>query len=290
MMTKNIKIPTTYDKEFHIGVNLFNEEKYKAAIPHFEKAYQLNQSYDIHRLLVICYMEAKEYQHAKEILKERYNDYISSHEGRMIYMELLKHTHEFVTTDMFIQDFQTIDPELSHALEFLQRDAEYLYAYHQKAYQDIIEQLRYLERYHYIEQYQILKHAYYLPVKYFRETVIPLLMQKKINIMIRSTLLEDLARLRCHRDVDYLLFNGEVITVIPATLQGIINSKSYVQLEAQIEIELAHQPDIKAILLKELPLIFAVLYPVPEYFIRNTKRFLNAMLYRYGMNDYKEQG
>lgn len=287
-MTKKIQLPKDYNKAFHIGVNFFNEEQYEKAIPPLEEAYHMNQSYDIHRLLVICYMEVNDWKKAKQLFCEKYHDYVSTHDGRIIYLNLLTHTHEFVTAKMFINDFKEIDQELTSFLPALQRDEEYLYSYHQEQYNTLIDQLTTLHDVYYMEQYEIIKQSLYLPVHLFVEYTIPLLTNDHIHIVIRASLLENLQRLGCNRVVPYLLFNGEIIDVVPEKLTNIMNSKSYVQLEAQIEIELAKQPDMKVILLKELPLIFSVLYPVPEQFIRNSKRFLQAMLYRYGMVTKKE--
>lgn len=288
-MTKKIKIPVDYDKEFRIGVNLFNEEKYGEAIQHLEAAYRLNQSFDIHRLLVICYIEHHDFTQAKETIRERLYDYTSDHEGRMIYLSVLKQTHEFVTAHMFIHDYQAIDPELTEQLPLLQRDEEYLYAYHAEKYRHIMEEMHQLATKSPMEQQQIVKNALYLPVKYYKQVVLPLLVSRSVNVLIRAHLLENLHHLDYKKQVSYLLFNGEQITVVPAKLQDMLNSKSYVQLETQIEIELASKPDMKRLLLQELPLMFAILYPYPEHFIHNTERFLHAMLYRYGVLEDKEK-
>ena len=287
-MTQKIELPKDYNKVFHIGINFFNEEQYEKAIAPLEEAYQMNQSYDIHRLLVICYMEVSNFTHAKELFKEKYHDYVSNHEGRIIYIKLLQHTHEFVTAHMFINDFKEIDQELLEYLPLLQRDEEYLSSYHQEEYVELAKQMKTLSEVSYLEQYQRIKRSLYLPVKQFIHCSLPLLTNPHVHIVIRSSLLENLQRLHCKRRISYLLFNGETVEVMPYELQGILNSKSYVQLEAQIEIELDKQPDMKAILLRELPLIFSVIYPLPEHFIRNTRRFLQAMLYRYGMTAQKE--
>lgn len=289
-MVKKIKIPIDYDKEFHIGVNLFNEEKYKEAIPPLEEAYRLNQSFDIHRLLVICYMESHQYGEAKAVLRERLYDYTSNHEGRMIYLRLLIKTHEFITARMFIHEYKSIDAQLVDQLSTIQRDEEYLYSYHQEEYQIIMEQLHQIATKPMAEQQKIVKDALYLPVKYYEKVILPLLVSPQVNILIRAHLLETLHRLGCNRTIAYLLFNGQEVMVIPEELQDMFNSKSYVQLQTQIEIELASKPDMKKLLLKELPLMFSILYPYPERFIHSTHRFLHAMLYRYGVLEDKEEG
>lgn len=288
-MNETLNPLNSYENLFRLGVNAFNEERYNDAINYLEKAYQYNSSYDIHRLLVICHIEIKDYQIAKIILKERFHDYMDTQEGRMLYAKILIYTHEFITARIFIYNFQKTDTHLDELLKDLQRDEEYLYAYHHKEYEQFEKQLLTIEHKSYVDQIQLLKEARFLPYKKYEATIIPLLVKKDFNIILRASLLNDLHQLNCDSTIEYRMFNDKIVSVIPKQLQEIINSRTFVQLEAQIEIELASQPDIRQSLLKELPLIFSVLYPYPEQFILNPKRFLNAMLYRYGIIDKKEE-
>lgn len=262
-MNKPIEFPNNFNGFLNIGKHAFEQEHYVEALANFEAAYELDSNFELNTYLVRALMEMGQPERALTVAREFVPMYLADGRWTALYVNVLLATKHYLKAEKVVANLAETGSPLNKDIMDLFNAAKRVYqSTESRNIRQKSEQLLALGDLPPFEQMQRIPVIEGLT----RDELVPaaqqLLVDQRVTLMIRTSLLENLAQLKITEPLHFLTVKDETITVVPADCGTIYGSEKVQRvLNGVAEDMEKNQPSMAKMVLKTARLHLGCLYP-----------------------------
>ncbi|MDF8367888.1 hypothetical protein [Weissella paramesenteroides] len=250
-------------------------------------AYQLRQTVEVNHLLVTTLIAQGQYQEAQIIADEYLTSYAKEEQSAKTYLNLALHNHYFLNA----WEFLTWLPErLQDKFRFMVVEKEDHYRLNQeKTIQTIARQFYHLSDGDMIEQQKRLLAANKLPLSEYEIGAKFVLRDPFLSQISRTTVLDELRRVKTSDSVEFMDLKGNLNTYIPAELKSLEQDQTYVNILKELDKYTKKLgPDMVHGLREQVHLLLMIAYPQLSIIVQDVTSWVAGLVaetFEYAMPD-----
>lgn len=286
-MSNKIPFPKNYERFIQLGKEATNSNDLKKASAYFLKAYEIRPEFYLNVLLANAYLDSGENDQALSIAIDKKEEYLSCIEFAEIFIQILIQNQKFIEAYCVVNERILLERtgELKKLILMKKkiRQAEQMYQqFEMRKIKLLGDELANLEEHDYYEQLSIVKKAGELPREEFIEMGKKILLNQHINGLVRSSILEEFAKLHVKEPIDFIWRDGKKYQVIPITIGNSLDCGAYQRILLFLEKELVNKNSVLLYnILEEVKAHFSVLYPLADKIVLNPNLWAISYLITY---------
>jgi hypothetical protein len=275
LLTNKIPFPRNYERFIELGHKAVQENNLLEALNFFEKAYTIIPDFSLNYFIVTLHLELGHHKRALEVASEMKEQYYSHWDYRELYIQILIKNNKFTQAHSIINEqILSEQEENTNKLSSLRKKFRYVKLMHQqfepKDNKEVRADLLRLGEYDYCEQFSIVKKVVQLPQEEFIDIGKHILLNNELHNLVRSWVLEEFSSCHYQETLEYLWWDQQKYTIIPATIGNPLDCAAYQRIRLFLEKELLNEDLFLLVeILEELRLHFALLYPMADQVIKN---------------------
>lgn len=258
---------------FRLGLQAMEKDDFMQAISMIDASYKIKPTFEKNKQLAKCYFKNNESMKAYETIRDFYDDYHCCMGDALFLLSVLEDLKFFVPVHQVYAALLERFPE--HRDEIIERERttnilenDYTRS-HQKDIQMMLSICDKMDRSDMdipLMIYVNVKEV--LPLDQYIRTTKDWLVDERMDWMLRTTVLEDYARLGLSQPFPYLAYPNRVVDVVPSELPRSPYHVALFQQVLQACEEIANQrPDVYELVKDEAYIEFACLYPFAHEFL-----------------------
>lgn len=274
-MSNRIPFPKNYERFIQLGKEATNSNDLKKASAYFHKAYEIRPEFSLNVLLVNTYLDIGKNELALSLAMDKKKEYLSRIEFTEMFVQILIQNQKFIDAYCVINERILLERtgELKKLILLKRkvRNTEQMYQKFEMRKIKLLEnELENLGNHDYYEQLFIVKKAGKLPQEEFVAIGKKILLNKQINSLVRSWILEEFAKLHIKEPVDFIWRDFERHQIIPVTVGNCLDCGAYQRILLFLEKELVNRDSILLFdVLEEVKAHFSLLYPLADKVVLN---------------------
>ncbi|MEI5994970.1 hypothetical protein A5880_002558 [Enterococcus sp. 4G2_DIV0659] len=289
-MTNKIPFPKNYERFIELGQESVKQENLNEAVAYFEQAYAIKQDFPLNLVLSNMYLDIGANEQALSLASEMKEQYLAYLDYLELYIQILIKNHKFIHAHSIINERilmeQSGEMKKLICLKKKIRHVELMYQqFEVSKIKELKEELHYLNEHTYYDQLAIAKKAGQLPQEEFIEISKPILLDEQVHNLVRSWVLEELARLHVKEEIAFLWRDNQKYSVIPAVVGPPLDSAAYQRILLFLEKELINDDPILLVdIMEEIRLHFALLYPRADEIIEDPRLWAVSYIISYNQS------
>lgn len=275
------------ENTYQIGLEAFEKGDLDKAITNFMAAYQDKKTFKLNYLLFKALENAGQYDNAGQIADDYVMDYLKDETKFLEYVKVMVLAGQIRKIEMTLGLVKALFPAQQAKRLQVQFEKTLAEVRSPQEVEELKKQFKYLGANDVITQRQIFEKAKLLTITEFETLCQGVLSDPDVHVLIRSAILDELRYLGSEQAVDYLLFEQEIRTFVPADLKELSDYLMYQRLTQLLAADGSVAPDLKQATLAELTLKLQLLYPQLTRPFQDPEKLYRVLL-NHPSNDEKE--
>jgi len=276
-----IDFPDKYDNLMRIGQQALTDHQYSQAKELFERAYELEATFEANTLYVLALSELDMWEEAlhQALLHEK--QYLMNEELATFYFDLLITAKDFLYARKLIASADFPDDFEQAVLLKIQQSEELVGQMRRQKIREIYQLVEKLPFEKPTTQLSYIQEIEQLPYHEFIQTARKLIVLKTVHVLVRAKLLESLVQVKEAAPVAYLTIEGELIEVIPKKMVRPEEQTSYRRIKQMAEAYEREDALMSENLKEEFAMQSAIVYPIYDSYIGNLDKWFKQTVATY---------
>lgn len=275
------------ENAYQTGLEALEKGDLDKAISDFMSAYQDKKTFKVNYLLFETLEKVEQYDNAAQIADDYVMDYLKDEAKFLEYVKVMVLAGQIRKIEMTLELVKALFSAQQAKRFRIQFEKTLAEVRSQKEVETIKKHFKYLGANDVIAQRKIFEDTKLLTIKEFEELCQGPLLDPDVHVLLRSAILDELRYLGSEREVEYLLFTGEVRSFVPATLKELDDYLMYQRLTQLLVADDTVTADLKDATLAEMTLKLQLLYPQLTRPFQEPEKLYRVLLGRPG-DDEKE--
>ncbi|OQO71601.1 hypothetical protein BH747_01865 [Enterococcus villorum] len=284
-----IKFPDKYENLIRLAQKKIVDQEYFQAKDLLQRAYELNATFEANRLLVFCLFEMDEKKEALNQALPHERDYLAEEKAALFYFDLLIQTNDYLYARKLIASSKYSDSFEQSLLTKIQQAENFMSQNERQKLRAIHQDVARLPSMSPMEQLVMIQQMEELPYRDLVQTIKKLIIMPKNHLFARAKMLESLVKVKYNQPISYLTIEDQLIEVVPETLPRPDKQLAYQQLMALAEKYEDQNTQLSALLKEEFTMQCALLYPIYDRYVIDSKKWFADTLRFYAQTDEKKQ-
>ena len=276
-----IDFPDKYDNLMRIGQQALANHQYSQAKELFERAYELEATFESNTLFVLALSELDMWEEAlhQALLHEK--QYLMNEELATFYFDLLITAKDFLYARKLIASADFPDGFEQAILLKIQQAEELVGHMKRQKSREIYQLVEKLPSEKPTTQLSYIQEIEQLPYHEFIQTAKKLIVLKTVHVLVRAKLLESLVQVKEPTPVVYLTIDEELIEVIPKKMVRPEEQTSYQQIKKMAEAYEQEDALMSKNLKEEFTMQSAIVYPIYDSYIGDLDKWFKQTVASY---------
>lgn len=284
-----LDFPDKYENLMRLAQKKLSDQEYISAKELLERAYELKATFEANLLLVFCLFEMDEKKEALNQAHPYEKDYLAEEGTAIFYFDLLIQTNDYLYARKLLASSDYSDLLEQELLNKIQQAENFMSQKERQKIRDILQMVESLPTLCPMEQLKIVQKMEELPYHEYVQTIKKLLVLPEIHLLVRAKLLETLVKLNYNQLISYLTIDHQLTEIYPRTLPKPEEQSVYRQLIMLAEKYEDQNTQLSEILKEEFAMQCALLYPIYDSYVKNSKKWFANTLRIYVSNEEKCQ-
>nr|WP_242543282.1 hypothetical protein [Enterococcus sp. DIV1094] len=264
-----------------IGQQALANHQYSQAKELFERAYELEATFESNTLFVLALSELDMWEEAlhQALLHEK--QYLMNEELATFYFDLLITAKDFLYARKLIASADFPDDFEQAILLKIQQAEELVGQMKRQKIREIYQLVEKLPSEKPTTQLSYIQEIEQLPYHEFIQTAKKLIVLKTVHVLVRAKLLESLVQVKEPTPVAYLTIDEELIEVIPKKMVRPEEQTSYQQIKKMAEAYEQEDALMSKNLTEEFTMQSAIVYPIYDSYIGDLDKWFEQTVASY---------
>nr|WP_242542477.1 hypothetical protein [Enterococcus sp. DIV1298c] len=264
-----------------IGQQALANHQYSQAKELFERAYELEATFESNTLFVLALSELDMWEEAlhQALLHEK--QYLMNEELATFYFDLLITAKDFLYARKLIASADFPDDFEQAILLKIQQAEELVGHMKRQKIREIYQLVEKLPSEKPTTQLSYIQEIEQLPYHEFIQTAKKLIVLKTVHVLVRAKLLESLVQVKEPTPVVYLTIDEELIEVIPKKMVRPEEQTSYQQIKKMAEAYEQEDALMSKNLKEEFTMQSAIVYPIYDSYIGDLDKWFEQTVASY---------
>ncbi|MGM9902607.1 hypothetical protein A5844_000445 [Enterococcus sp. 10A9_DIV0425] len=276
-----IDFPDKYDNLMRIGQQVLVNQQYIQAKELFERAYELEGTFEANRFLVLTLYELDDRQEAlrQALLHEK--EYLTNEEFAAFYFDLLISSNDFLYARKLIASADFPERFEHLILSKIQQSEELIGQMKRQKIREIYQRVKQLPDEKPTTQLLLIQLIEQLPYHEFVQTVKKLIVMTNVHGLVRAKLLESLMQVKETNPVAFLTIDGRLIEIVPKNLMKPEQQETYQKLCVLAEKYEQEDAQLSKSLKEEFTIQSAITYPVYDSYVNDVEQWFDMTVSSY---------